>query len=62
MNEDTLPDTDAGEVAPAPSPADAVIDKWFVETFHNSITSRNTEIFNYCQSAKEDLKRRLAAL
>lgn len=41
---------------------DAAIDAWFVETFHNSITSQNTEIFNYCQAAKEDLKRRLAAL
>ncbi|WP_207000741.1 hypothetical protein [Trinickia mobilis] len=62
----TLPETAAGEVAPvahaAPNPMLALIDQWFVDHFHNAITSRDTEIFNYCQSAKEELKRRVAAL
>jgi hypothetical protein len=62
MDENTLPEPDAGEVTPVPSPTDVAIDKWFVETFHNSITSRDAQIFNYCQAAKEELKRRLAAL
>lgn len=61
MDENTLPETAAGEVTPA-SPADAVVDAWFNEMFHNSLVSRDPQIFNYCQTAKEDLKRRLAAL
>jgi hypothetical protein len=63
MDENTLPETDAGEVTPAaPSPADQVVDAWFNEMFHNSLVSRDPQIFNYCQAAKEELKRRLAAL
>jgi hypothetical protein len=38
------------------------VDAWFNEMFHNSLVSRDPQIFNYCQAAKEELKRRLAAL
>lgn len=58
---EVLPETAAGEVTPV-SPTDAAIDAWFVEHFHNAITSRDPQIFNYCQTAKEELKRRMAAL
>jgi hypothetical protein len=60
-NDKALPETAAGEVAPANPVLDA-IDQWFVERFHNAITSRDTEIFNHCLAAKEELKRRIAAL
>lgn len=38
------------------------INQWFIDHFHDSIASRNVEIFNHCQTAKEDLKKRIAAL
>jgi hypothetical protein len=43
-------------------PVDAVIDQWFIDCIHNSPVSRQTEIFNHCAAAKEELKRRIAAL
>ncbi len=39
-----------------------LVDAWFNEFFHNSLASRDAQIFNHCQAAKEELKRRLAAL
>lgn len=61
--DDALPETAAGEGTPAPQgPALDTVDAWFNEMFHNSLVSRDPQIFNYCQSAKEELKRRLAAL
>lgn len=71
---DALPETAAGEVAPKPAIQPSIppipknkavldlIDGWFVERFHNAITSRDTEIFNHCSAAKEELKRRIASL
>lgn len=38
------------------------IDTWFVDHFFNSVVSRNTDAFNHCQRAKEDLKQRIASL
>lgn len=68
-DEQMLPETAAREVTPVTSEMqidvgaiNRAIDAWFVEHFHNSITSRDTEVFNHCQRAKDDLKRRLAAL
>lgn len=47
--------------APAPKPAAVeTIEKWFVEHFHGSIVSRDTEVYNHVHKAVEDLKRRLA--
>jgi hypothetical protein len=40
------------------SPAD-IVGAWFVEKFHNSPVSRNTEVWNYVQAAKDDLLQRL---
>jgi hypothetical protein len=70
---DALPTVAAGQVAPKPAiqPVAAapknkaaldLIDAWFVERFHNSVTSRDTDVFNHCLAAKEDLKRRVASL
>lgn len=66
---ESLPETAAGEVTPVPdapaapaNPALEVIDRWFNEFFHNSVTSRDPQIFNHCSVAKEELKRRIAAL
>lgn len=64
-NDQALPETAEGEVAPAApaqNPAQDMIDAWFNEFFHNSLVSRDAQIFNYCQTAKEELKRRAAAL
>jgi hypothetical protein len=66
---DALPETAAGEVAPVIQPSiqpnkpllDA-IDAWFNEQFHNSITSRDPQVFNHCLAAKEKLKRTISAL
>lgn len=41
------------------TPAD-IIEQWFSEHFHNSAASRNTEIYNQLQSAKQDLIARFA--
>lgn len=38
------------------------IDKWFVETMHNSPVSRATEIFNHVRVSVDALKQRFAAL
>jgi hypothetical protein len=45
----------------APSDADALVDLWFIETFHNQgfIT---TPQFNRLYAAKENLKERLSAM
>lgn len=61
-NDEVLPATAEGKVAPAQNPAQDLIDAWFNEFFHNSLVSRDAQIFNYCQTAKEELKRRVAAL
>lgn len=72
---DALPETAAGGVAPVIQPTiqpvaqapknkpvlDA-IDAWFNEHFHNSITSRDPQVFNHCLAAKEKLKRTISAL
>lgn len=33
------------------------IETWFKEFFHNSIISANTEIYNWCHNAKQELKK-----
>ena len=56
--------TDETEEAPAaanaPSATEALIDKWFAESFSGSIVSQQTDIYNAVFAAKEDLKRRMA--
>lgn len=39
---------------------DAIIEKWFEETMHNSAVSRNTEIYNHVRASVDDLKARIA--
>ncbi len=50
------------EPAAAPSSLAREIDAWFVEHFHNSPLSRDSELFRLAQDAKADLTKRLAAL
>ena len=58
--------TDAEKSAPqsehilAPSPTDQLVDRWFIESFHDSLVARDTQIFNQVQAAKDELKRRLS--
>ena len=55
-----------GDVVPpailvaAPSPSDAVVDAWFVGTFHN--LALPTELQNRLTAAQDQLKRALRAL
>jgi hypothetical protein len=44
----------------APSDAAALVDLWFIETFHNQ--GFHTPQFNRLYAAKENLKERLSAL
>lgn len=57
MDEQLDVPTTAGFVYDAP-PSDAVVDAWFVETFHN--IGLDAPAFNRFRSAADDLKRRLA--
>lgn len=41
---------------------ETLIERWFFETFHGSAAARSTETWNLVHGAKEDLKRRLAAV
>jgi len=47
-------------IPPVPSRFDAVVDRWFVETFHN--IGLQTELFNRFRAAADALKREIAAL
>jgi hypothetical protein len=38
------------------------IDRWFVDTMHNSPVSRATDILNHVRASVDALKQRLAAL
>ncbi len=40
---------------------DALVERWFFETFHGSLVARSTDVWNAVHDAKEDLKRRLAS-
>lgn len=63
-----LPEQGAGasttELAPAvvsaPAPTDAVVDAWFLETFHN-LPGLSVEFFNRFTTARDVLKARLRA-
>ena len=55
-----MPDIDS--LKAAADQVDALVEHWFFETFHGSLVARSTEVWNAVHSAKEDLKRRLAAL
>ena len=39
---------------------DAIVERWFFESFHGSPVARSTEAWNVVHGAKEELKRRLA--
>lgn len=41
---------------------DALVERWFFEAFHGSVAARSTEVWNHVYGAKDELKRRLAAL
>jgi hypothetical protein len=45
--------------APAPHPSAAIVDAWFLETFHGLLLS--TDLFNRFNAARDALKARLAA-
>jgi hypothetical protein len=45
---------------PAKAPSDAVVDAWFVETFHN-LPGLTTDWFNRFRIAADSLKTRLRA-
>ncbi len=44
------------------TPADALIDQWFFESFHASGVAQSTQTWNAVRAAVDDLKRRLAPL
>lgn len=48
-------------VSQADSLTPEALDKWFVDTVHNSPISRNTEICNSVLASKEELAKQLAA-
>jgi hypothetical protein len=56
------PDHAAQPEAPASSKIDQIIDQWFVESFHGTVVSQNTQVFNVVLAAKDDLKKRLAGV
>ena len=41
---------------------DDLVEHWFFEAFHGSAVARSTETWNTVHAAKEELKRRLAAV
>ena len=45
-----------------PAAIDALVERWFFESFHGSAVARSTEAWNVVHDAKEELRRRLAAL
>ncbi len=55
MPEHDTPDTEA-------TATDALVERWFFESFHGSPVARSTEAWNLVHAAKEELKRRLATL
>jgi hypothetical protein len=55
-----MPDIESLKVAA--ERVDAVVEQWFFETFHGSLIARSTEVWNLVHGAKDDLKRRFAAL
>lgn len=38
---------------------DAIVDRWFSDTFPGSVVARDTPTWNFVSAAKDDLKRRL---
>lgn len=49
--------------APVAKPSlEAEIETWFRDHFHNSVVSRETEIYNLVLAAKQDLIKRFTAL
>jgi len=53
------------EPAPEPTPQSGIvaeIEAWFSAHFHNSIVSKETDVYNFCHAAKADLIKRLTAL
>ncbi|QGM45832.1 hypothetical protein [Methylocystis heyeri] len=57
MTEEKAPQTSALSNA-----IEQEIERWFVETIHNSQVSRATEIYNHIREAVGQLKPRLVAL
>ena len=47
---------------PNAAATDALVERWFFESFHGSAIARSTEAWNVAHAAKEELKRRLATL
>ncbi len=47
---------------PETKATDALVERWFFESFHGSPVARSTELWNVVHDAKEELKRRLASL
>ncbi len=43
----------------APHPLEAVVDRWFADSFHGSLLARETHVFNLVHDAVQQLKRRL---
>ena len=63
MPEHPMPEHDTPEHDDPKAPAtDALVERWFCESFHGSPVARATETWNVVHDAKEELKRRLAAL
>jgi hypothetical protein len=56
----------AEQATPPPEPLSQIveqeIERWFVESIHNSPVSRATEIYNHLREAVDQLKPRLTAL
>lgn len=61
MDEADIPSTSAPALEPraveAPAPTDAIIETWFVETFHNQ--GLDAPLFNRYRAAADALKVRL---
>ena len=60
-----MPDNDTPErdaLRTGAAAIDALVERWFFESFHGSPVARATDVWNVVHDAKEELKRRLASL
>jgi len=62
MNDTASPKAAAPALAPdtPPSPADALVERWWADHFPGSPVAAVTAAWNHAFAAKEELKRRLA--
>lgn len=49
------------EVAAEPGVLAEEIDRWFIRSFHSTVVSKNTEVYNHASAAVADLQATVAA-